>query len=114
MEGNMFDMSKMMEKIKEVQEKMKTVQEELGKLTVSAESGAGMVKATVNGKKQLLSLEVDNELIKPDDKEMLEDLIVAAVNRALEEADAKAKEHMKQSTQGFIPNIPGLDFGNLA
>lgn len=114
MEGNMFDMSKMMEKIREVQEKMKIVQEELANLTVSAESGAGMVKATVNGKKQLMSLEIDNELIKPDDKEMLEDLIVAAVNRALEDADAQAKEHMKKSTQGFIPNIPGLDFGNLA
>ncbi len=109
----MFDMSKMMEKVQEVQQKMKAAQDNLVHVTASGESGAGMVKAVVNGKKQVISLEVDDELIKPDDKEMMCDLIIAAVNMALEAVDAKAKEELKKSTEGIIPNIPGLDFGNM-
>lgn len=110
----MFDMSKMMEKVREVQEKMKAAQENLVNITAAGESGAGMVKAVVNGKKQIVSLEVDNDLVKPEDKEMMQDLIIAAVNKALEEVDVKAKEEMKKSTDGVMPNIPGLDFGNMA
>lgn len=109
----MFDMSKMMEKVREVQEKMKVAQDNLVNVTATGESGAGMVKAVVNGKKQIISLEIDNELVKPDDKEMMEDLIIAAVNKALEDVDVKAKEELKKSTEGVIPNIPGFDFGNM-
>jgi DNA-binding YbaB/EbfC family protein len=67
----------------------------------------------VNGKKQLVKLEIDPDIIKPDDKEMMQDLIVAAVNKALDEVDVKAKEELKKSTQGVLPNIPGLDLGGL-
>ena len=109
----MLDMMKMMGKMKEVQAKMKEAQENLAFIQVSAESGAGLVKATVNGKKQLIKLEIDDDLIKPEDKEMMRDLIVAAVNKALEEVDGKAKEELKKSTEGILPNIPGLDLGNL-
>lgn len=109
----MLDMMKMMGKMKEVQAKMKEAQDNLAHIQVSAESGAGLVKATVNGKKQLISLEIDDDLVKPDDKEMMRDLIVAAVNKALEDVDVKAKEELKKSTEGILPNIPGLDFGNL-
>lgn len=109
----MMDMMKMMGKMKEVQAKMKEAQENLVHVTATGESGAGMVKATVNGKKQLVKLDIDNEIINDSDKEMMQDLIIAAVNKAIEEAEVKAKEELKKSTEGVIPNIPGLDLSGL-
>lgn len=109
----MFDMNKMMEKVKEVQEKMKAAQENLSSVTTTGESGAGLVKVVVNGKKQVVDLEIDQELMKPDDKEMMQDLVIAAVNKALVEIDDKIKEEMKKSTDGMLPNIPGFDLGNF-
>jgi len=108
-----MDMMKILGKMKEVQSKIQEAQEGLSNITETAESGGGMVKATVNGKKQLVNLEIDNDLIKPDDKEMMQDLVIAAVNKALEDVEVKAKEELKKSTEGFLPNIPGMDFGNL-
>ena len=72
-----------------------------------------MVKATVNGQKQVVKLEIDPDMMKPADKEMLQDLVIAAVNKALLEVDEKAKEEMKKTTQGIMPNIPGLDLSGL-
>ena len=109
----MFDMMNMMGKMKEVQAKMKEAQANLVNVKSEGESCGGMVKATVNGLKQVEKLQIDNELIKPDDKEMLQDLIVAAVNKALQEVEGKSKEEIKKSTQGLIPNIPGLDLGSF-
>jgi len=109
----MFDMMKMMGKMKEVQAKIKEAQENLVNIKTTAESGGGMVKATVNGKKELITLDIDNDLVKPEDKEMLQDLIVAAVNKATQEAEVLAKEEMKKSTDGMLPNIPGMDLGGL-
>lgn len=100
-------------KLKEVQAKMKEAQENLVHITVTGESGAGMVKAEVNGLKQLVKLEIDDDLLKPEDKDMLNDLIVAAVNKALNEAEQMAKEEIRKSAGGILPNIPGLDLGNL-
>ncbi|UII23826.1 YbaB/EbfC family nucleoid-associated protein [Fulvivirga ligni] len=109
----MFDMMKMMGKMKEVQAKIKEAQENLVHLRAEGESGAGMVKATVNGKKELIGLDIDNDLLKPDDKEVMQDLIVAAVNKAIQEMDVKAKEEIKKSTDGMLPNIPGLDLSGI-
>ncbi len=109
----MIDMMKMLGKMKEVQAKIKEAQENLTHIKVTGESGGGMVKATVNGKKQVIAIDIDNEIVNGDDKIMLQDLIVAAINKALEEADVKAKEEMKKHTEGLIPNIPGLDLGGL-
>jgi nucleoid-associated protein EbfC len=109
----MFDMMKMMGKIKEAQEKIKEAQENLAHVHVTAEAGAGMVKATVNGQKKLIKLEIDEDLIKPEDKEMLRDLIIGAVNKAMAEVEVKAKEELRKSTEGIVPNIPGFDLGNL-
>ena len=109
----MFDMMKMMGKMKEVQARMKEAQDNLVKLKAQGESGAGMVKATVNGKKQLIAIDVDPLLLKGDDKIILQDLIVAAVNKAIEEVDGLAKEEMRKSTEGLLPNIPGLDLSSL-
>ncbi len=109
----MFDMMKMMGKVKEVQEKMKSAQEELKNIEVEAEAGAGMVKATVNGKKELIKLEVDDSLYGENDREILKDLIIGAVNKAIGEAEVKAKEHLQKSTEGILPNIPGLDLTGM-
>lgn len=109
----MFDMMGMLGKIKDLQAKMKEAQENLVHIQASAEAGAGMVKATVNGKKQVVKIEIDPDMIKPDDKEMLQDLIVAAVNKALAEVDVKAREELKKTTQGILPNIPGMDLSSM-
>lgn len=109
----MFDMSKMLGKVKEIQVKLQEAQNNLGNVTAEGEAGAGMVKAVVNGKKQLLKLEIDKDLMKPEDIEMLQDLVVAAVNKAMDSAEEKSKEYLQKATEGMMPNIPGMDFGNL-
>ena len=109
----MFDMMKMMGKMKEVQTKIKESQEKLGALYANGESGGGLIKATVNGKKQLVSIDIDPSLLKAEDRTILQDLIVAAVNKASDEAEVLAKEEMRKSTEGLIPNIPGLDLSSL-
>lgn len=109
----MFDMMKMMGKMKEVQDRLKVAQENLVHITASGEAGAGMVKATANGKRQLVKLEIDKDLVKPEDLDMMTDLIVAACNKALAEVEIKAKEEMQKSTEGMLPNIPGMDFNGL-
>lgn len=104
-------MQGMMKQIQKMQAEMEKVQSELGNKTVSEESGGGVVKATANGKKEIISIQIDEEIIKGEDREMLEDLVVAAVNKALESAGKMAEEEMGNVTKGMIPpglNIPGL------
>ncbi|GAB2781277.1 hypothetical protein HNQ93_001243 [Hymenobacter luteus] len=109
----MFDMMGMMGKMKELQDKMKQAQDQLQYLTATAESGGGLVKATANGQRRLLKLEIDESLLQPQDRDMLADLVVAAVNKVMDEAGEKAKEEIKTKTAGLIPNIPGLDLGGF-
>ncbi|MBC6607768.1 YbaB/EbfC family nucleoid-associated protein [Hymenobacter sp. BT188] len=109
----MFDMMGMMGKVKELQDKMKQAQDEVQFLTATAESGGGLVKATANGKRNVVKLEIDESLLNPQDREMLADLVVAAVNKALDEVSEKAKEELKNKTAGLMPNLPGLDLGNF-
>ncbi|WKZ71019.1 MAG: YbaB/EbfC family nucleoid-associated protein [Melioribacteraceae bacterium] len=104
-------MQGMMKQVQKMQAEMERVQNELGNKTVTEESGGGVVKATVNGKKELISIQIDEEIIKGEDREMLEDLVVAAVNKALESAGKMAEEEMGNVTRGMIPpglNIPGF------
>ena len=107
----MFDMMKMMGKIKEAQEKMKLVKEKLDQIKVKSESGAGLVKVEINGKKELVSIQIDESIL--NEKDMVQDLVVAATNKGLKEIDSKIKDHMKEKTGDIIPNIPGFDMGNL-
>jgi len=109
----MFDMMSMLGKVKDVQAKLKQVRENLVHITVTSEAGGGMVKATINGDRQLVKLEIDNDLVKPEDKEMLQDLVVAAINKGMKDIDEKIKEELKKGTEGILPNIPGLDFGSM-
>ncbi len=109
----MFDMMKMLGKVKEMQSKLTDAQEKLSGIIAEGEAGGGLVKAVANGKKQLISLEIDKDLARPEDLEMLQDLVVAAVNKALEAAEIKSKEFMQKETEGIMPNIPGMDLGSL-
>ncbi len=110
----MKDLFNMMGKMKEVQAKLKEAQDNLVNITAEGESGGGMVKAVANGKKQLIKLVIDKDVVNPQDQEMLQDLIVAAVNKALQEAEGKAQVYLQKSTEGLMPNIPGMDFDQLA
>ncbi|MBC6368278.1 YbaB/EbfC family nucleoid-associated protein [Algoriphagus sp. AK58] len=109
----MFDIMGMMGKVKEAQAKIKEVQARLVHLTAEGEAGAGMVKVFVNGERKVLKIQMDESLLSPNDKEVLSDLIVAATNKAMEAIEQKIKAEMKSATEGMIPNIPGMDFGNL-
>jgi len=109
----MFDMMKVMGKVKEMQARLKEAQDNLASLKVTAESGGGMVNVTVNGKKQVIAIDIDSSILKSEDKTLIQDLIVAAVNKANEEADQLAKEELRKSTDGILPSIPGVDFSSL-
>jgi len=104
-------MQGMLKQVQKMQEEMQKVQSKLGELMVSEEAGGGMIKATANGNKELVSLEIDPQVIKADEKEILEDLIVAAVNKVLQAANKLAEEEMGKVTKGMLPpglNIPGF------
>jgi len=104
-------MQGMLKQVQKMQEEMQRVQAELANKTVSAEAGGGIIKAVANGHKEIISIEIDAQVIKPDEKEILEDLVVAAVNKALNTASKLAEEEMSKVTKGMIPpglNIPGF------
>lgn len=109
----MLDMMKMLGRMKEVQARLQQAQNNLVNIKTTGESGGGMVKATVNGKKQVLMLEIDETLLKPEDRTVLQDLVVAAVNKALEQAEELARDELRKSTEGLLPDLPGLDLGSL-
>ena len=107
------NMSGMMKQVQKMQEKMAQVQQELEQKTVTAESGGGMVKVTANGKQTLVKIQIDKEVVNPADIEMLEDLVLAAANKALEDASKMAQEEMSRATSGMMPNIPGLNMSGM-
>lgn len=98
-------MGGMVKKAQQMQKQMEEIQKELESMEVVGESGGGMVKVTASGKKKLVSIHINEELLK-DDKEMLEDLILVATNQALDKVDAISKDKMGGLTGGM--NIPGL------
>ena len=100
------DMGNLLKNAQELQEKMAKLQEELGEKTVEASAGGGMVTVVANGKQEIVSIKIDPEVVDPDDVEMLEDLVLAAVNDALSQAKQMVSEEMTQLTGGV--KIPGI------
>jgi DNA-binding YbaB/EbfC family protein len=96
----------MMKQAQKLQAKMAELQAEMGNRTVSAQAGGGMVEATVNGRQELLSLRIDKEVVSPDDVEMLQDLILAAINEALNRSREMMAAEMSKLTGGM--QIPGM------
>jgi DNA-binding YbaB/EbfC family protein len=101
-----MDMSEIMRQAQQMQQKMSQIQNELAGRTVTASVGGGMVSVTLNGKNELLSVHIDKEVIDPADQEMLQDLIVSAVNEGIKKAHDMAQAEMRKITGGM--NIPGL------
>jgi len=108
-----MDITNMFGKIKEMQAKLKEVQENLDQITAEGESGGGMVKALVNGRKKVIKIEIEESLLTPADKTMLQDLVVAAINIALQNVEVKSNEEIQKTTQGIVPNIPGFDLSKM-
>ena len=104
-------MADMFGKMMDMQRKMAETQETLAGVTVSAEAGGGMVKVSANGQQRITSISIEKEVVDPEDVELLEDLVMAGVNKALEEAAARAREEMSKAAGGFLP--PGTDLGSL-
>ena len=101
-----MDMSEIMRKAQDFQQKMSQMQNELAGRTVTASVGGGMVSVTINGKIELLSIQIDKEVINPEDQAMLQDLVVSAVNEGIKKAQDLAQSEMRKLTVGI--NIPGL------
>jgi DNA-binding YbaB/EbfC family protein len=102
-------MGNLMKQAQQLQTKMAKLQEELGEKTVEASSGGGMVSVVVNGRQEIISIKIDREVINPDDADMLQDLIVAAVNDGISKAKNMVNEEMSRITGGLnLPPIPGL------
>ena len=99
--GQMGDMAKMMKAAQEMQGKMAQMQEDLATMTVTGESGAGLVKATATAKGELTALDIDPSIFNSDDKEVVEDLILAAIKDAQQKAQEKAQEEMGKLTEGL-------------
>ncbi|MFH0793618.1 MAG: YbaB/EbfC family nucleoid-associated protein [bacterium] len=104
----MFDLKKIQKMQQELQSKMETMQKELATKTVEATSGGGVVTAVVNGNQELVQLKIQPEAVDPSDLEMLEDLVVAAVNAAMEKAKTMSQESLSKITGGF--KLPGFPF----
>ncbi|MEA1927208.1 MAG: YbaB/EbfC family nucleoid-associated protein [Candidatus Auribacterota bacterium] len=102
----MVGMQKMMKQAQQMQAKLMKVQDEISRMEVEGSSGGGIVKAVVSGKKDLISISLNPDVVDPEDVQMLEDLILAAVRQAGEKADEAGAEKMSAITGGM--NIPGL------
>ena len=105
------NMADLFGKMMEMQQKMAETQEALGDQTATAEAGGGMVTVTADGRGRVTALKLEKEVVNPDDLELLEDLIVAGINKALAEAEALREAEMKKTAGSFLP--PGMDLGGL-
>lgn len=102
----MGNMGNMMKQMKKVQKQMEEMQKQLEQTEVEASAGGGAVTVKANGKKEIISITIDEMVVDPEDVEMLQDLILAAVNEALRSAEELAAQEMNKLTGGM--NIPGL------
>ncbi len=99
-------MGNLMKQAQQMQARMAKMQEEVGKRTIEAAAGGGMVKVVANGKQEILSIVMEPEVVDPEDVEMLQDLVLAAINQALRESQSMMTDEMSKLTGGL--KIPGL------
>lgn len=104
--GGMGNMQKMMKQMQKMQKDMEKAQEELAEKTVVGTAGGGMVTVTVNGQKEVLGVTIKEEVVDPEDIDMLQDLVLAATNDALKKMDDLTSDTMGQFTKGM--NLPGM------
>lgn len=100
------NMAKMMKQVQRMQAQMAKIQEELAERTVESTSGGGVVKVVANGKQEIVSIEISPEAIDPEDVEMLQEMVLTAVNDALKQSQEMVAQEMGKITGGL--NIPGL------
>ena len=98
----------LVKEMQRIQKKLEETQKQLEEKTVTVQVGGGMVTVTANGKQEIISIQIENELINPEEKEMLEDLVVAGVNEALKRAKEMIEEELTKIAGGL--KIPGLNF----
>ncbi|MDR2884553.1 MAG: YbaB/EbfC family nucleoid-associated protein [Deferribacteraceae bacterium] len=103
-----MNMQQIMRQAQKMQKQMEEMQAEVGKQVVEATAGGGMVRVKMNGKQELLAIEIEKEIVNPDDVEMLQDLVIASVNEALKKSQALMQDKMQGLTGGMGLNIPGL------
>ncbi len=103
------NMSKLLKQAQEMQTQIEEVQSQLSDMVIDAESGGGMVSVKVNGKQEILELNIDNDALK-EDKEILEDLIISAINKGLSKAQSESQNKMNSITGGMMSGmkIPGM------
>ena len=102
----MKNMGNLMKQAQKLQSKMLKIQEELADKTVESAAGGGMVKVVANGRQQIISIEIEKEVVDPEDVDMLQDLVLAAVNDALVKSQEMVSDEMGKLTGGM--NIPGM------
>jgi DNA-binding YbaB/EbfC family protein len=106
-----FNMADLFGRMAEMQQRVADTQDALAAERVEAEVGGGMVKVTADGRGRLVALKLEREAVDPDDLEMLEDLLISGVNKALEEAEALKARKMQEAASAMLP--PGLDLGGM-
>ena len=103
------NMAKMLKQAQDMQKRIESVQAEVSDTVIDVDSGGGMVRIKINGKLELLELNIDSEVLK-EDKEIIEDLIIAAVNKGISKAQSDSQDKMNSVTGGMLSglNIPGI------
>ena len=104
--GGGMNMNQLMKQAQKMQQQMAQMQEELSEKTLEVSSGGGAVKVTVNGEKKILDLVISPDVVDPDDVEMLQDLVMSAINEALRQIEESVSSQMSKVTGGL--NLPGL------
>ncbi len=102
----MKQMKNIMKQAQQLQSKMARLQEEMAEKTIEASTGGGMVKVVANGRQEIISIRIEKEVVDPEDVDMLQDLILAAVNEALVQSQKMVSDEMSKLTGGM--SIPGL------
>ena len=102
-----MNMAGQFQMLQKMQKEMEKLQDALEDMTVEASAGGGMISAVVNGKQKLVSITIDKEVVNAEEVEMLEDLILAAINQAIEKSKEMAQEETQKIAGGMLGNLPG-------